>query len=133
MRNTWYSIFDAIPKLAEAQSLPYTGVIDRPDLQDILLQNLRPKTVINSKALARYEERQDGKIDLFFQDGEKQEGFDVVVGADGIWSNVRRQMWNEPSEKPGTWYVSRYNEVLYLFSVLCGGRNRCWFIVQCNF
>jgi zeaxanthin epoxidase len=112
IRNRWYSIFDAIPRLAEANSLPYTGVIDRPDLQEILLNNLHEGSVINNKGLSHYEEilTDDGnsQINLYFQDGSNEKGFDIVVGADGIWSAVRRQMWQEASEKPGTCTYSGY-------------------------
>ena len=40
IRNTWYSVFEAITNLAEWNTLPYTGVIDRPDLQEILLDKV---------------------------------------------------------------------------------------------
>jgi 2-polyprenyl-6-methoxyphenol hydroxylase-like FAD-dependent oxidoreductase len=49
-----------------------------------------------------------GKLDIVFTNGEVREDFDVVVGADGIWSAVRSQMWNEPLEKPGTCTYSGY-------------------------
>ncbi len=35
-------------------------------------------------------------------------GFDVVVGADGIWSQIRKQLWKEPSERPGSATYSGY-------------------------
>jgi zeaxanthin epoxidase len=108
IRNRWYSIFDAIPRLAEYNNLPYTGVIDRPDLQEILLTNLKENTIQNNKGLSSYDQKADGTVDLNFNDGSKFEGFDVVVGADGIWSAVRRQMWNEASERPGTCTYSGY-------------------------
>jgi zeaxanthin epoxidase len=50
----------------------------------------------------------DGTIDLTFEDGSEAKGFDVVVGADGIWSSIRAQMWNEPTAKPGTATYSGY-------------------------
>ena len=31
-----------------------------------------------------------------------------MVGADGIWSTIRAQMWNEPTSKPGTCTYSGY-------------------------
>lgn len=37
IRTQWYTKFDAITKMAEYFKLPYTGVIDRPDLQELLL------------------------------------------------------------------------------------------------
>ena len=33
IRTEWYTKFEAITKAAEFFNLPYTGVIDRPDLQ----------------------------------------------------------------------------------------------------
>ena len=64
MRNTWYSIFDAIKDIAEWNSLPYTGVIDRPDLQEILLENMLPNTVKNSMPIKSYVQH-EGKPCFF--------------------------------------------------------------------
>ena len=108
IRNTWYSVFDAIKNLAEWNTLPYTGVIDRPDLQEVLLNYMKDDSVLNNKAVARYKELADGKIDVYFEDGTMEGGFDVLVGADGIWSSVRAQMWEEPSARPGTCTYSGY-------------------------
>jgi hypothetical protein len=41
--------------------LPYTGVIDRPDLQEILLKNMKEGTVKNSMIVKSYVEH-DGEI-----------------------------------------------------------------------
>jgi len=108
IRNSWYSVFDAIKNLAEWNTLPYTGVIDRPDLQEVLLNYMKEDTVLNNKAVSKYVEHDDGKIDVYFDDGTMEAGFDVLVGADGIWSSVRAQMWNEPSSRPGTCTYSGY-------------------------
>ena len=56
IRNEWYSVFDSISNLAEYKCLPYTGVIDRPDLQDILLRNMKPGTVQNSMEIKTYNQ-----------------------------------------------------------------------------
>ena len=56
IRNSWYSVFNAIKDLAEWNTLPYTGVIDRPDLQEILLNNVKPGTIVNSKPITSYTE-----------------------------------------------------------------------------
>lgn len=108
MRNSWYSIFNAIKDLAEWNTLPYTGVIDRPDLQEILLKNMKEGAVVNSMSVQKYTQREDGTVDVLFENGQEEKGFDVLVGADGIWSTVRSQMWNEPKEKPGTCTYSGY-------------------------
>ena len=108
IRNTWYSVFDAIKNLAEWNSLPYTGVIDRPDLQEVLLNKMQDDTVLNNMPVQEYFENDDGTIDIKFENGEIVKGFDVLIGADGIWSSVRAQMWNEPSARPGTCTYSGY-------------------------
>ena len=43
IRTEWYAKFD-LASPAEARRMPYTGVIDRPDLQEIYLQSLPPGT-----------------------------------------------------------------------------------------
>eukprot|EP01041_Mallomonas_annulata_P001117 gene1117-2176_t len=117
VRNSWYCVFSAIKFLAEWNNLPYTGVIDRPDLQEILLSLMVPGTVVNNMAIERYIEHQDGTVDIQSSSSSHEQiykGFDVVVGADGIWSSIRRQMWNESSERqrqrqrPGTALYSGY-------------------------
>eukprot|EP01036_Dinobryon_divergens_P026799 gene26799-35486_t len=108
IRNNWYSVFEAIKNLAEWNTLPYTGVIDRPDLQEILLRNMKEGTILNSKGISTFVEHADGTIDLNLVDGTVEKGFDVLVGADGIWSAVRAQLWNEPSSRPGTCTYSGY-------------------------
>ena len=69
---------------------------------------MKEGTVQNSMSLKNYNENADGTVDLLFQNGEEYKGFDVVVGADGIWSTVRSRMWGEPLEKPGTCTYSGY-------------------------
>ena len=53
VRNEWYNVFDAITNLAKWFNLPYTGVIDRPDLQEILLDNMEEGRVLNSKPIVK--------------------------------------------------------------------------------
>lgn len=55
IRNTWYSVFEAITNLAEWNTLPYTGVIDRPDLQEILLDKVRTNQAIHLKLTPRWQ------------------------------------------------------------------------------
>ena len=63
--------------------------------------------------LSKYIENADGTVDIEFEakDGlpaETVKGFDVLIGADGIWSNVRTQMWGESSARPGSATYSGY-------------------------
>lgn len=65
-------------------------------------------TVLNSMPVKQYFQREDGKVDVEFENGVMACDFDVLIGADGIWSSVRSQMWGEPSTKPGTCTYSGY-------------------------
>jgi zeaxanthin epoxidase len=47
-------------------------------------------------------------VDIVTEAGEVIEGFDVVIGADGIWSSIRAQLWDEPSARPGNAVYSGY-------------------------
>ena len=117
IRTVWYTKFEAITKAAEFFSLPYTGVIDRPDLQELLLEEIGgDSTVKRDCAVERYEQLPDGQgVRVFVRNGMKadastatleQMDADVLVGADGIWSTIRAQMWNQDAKGPksGTTY-----------------------------
>lgn len=114
IRTVWYTKFEAITKAAEFFKLPYTGVIDRPDLQELLLEEVGgDATVERDASVQRWEQMPGGGVKVFVQKGEKAGTAnletmeaDVLVGADGIWSTIRSQMWNQPSKGPesGTTY-----------------------------
>mmetsp|Transcript_21389 Transcript_21389/g.69217 ORF Transcript_21389/g.69217 Transcript_21389/m.69217 type:complete len:420 (+) Transcript_21389:2-1261(+) len=85
----WYCRFDT-RKPSTENKLPLTVVLSRYELQEILLSCLEPGTVTNAKEVVRYEQDAGG-VDLFLSDGSQQR-CDVLVGADGIRSNIRKQM-----------------------------------------
>ena len=64
--------------------------IDRTTLRTILLHSIDPNSIHWGRKLVRVEanETHRDKYDLLFKDG-REEGFDLVVGADGAWSKVR--------------------------------------------
>ena len=62
--------------------------IDRSKLRNLLLDSLRPESIVWNKKLIRVEATDDSKYNLHFTDGSET-GFDLVVGADGAWSKVR--------------------------------------------
>ncbi len=96
IQNEWYSKFDAITHVANELSLPYTGVISRPNLHKILLEYLTDDEVLRSDAVVGYEHTENGaKVKM--QNGNINMA-DVLIGADGIWSNIRAQMYNEPAK-----------------------------------
>lgn len=94
IRSEWYAKFD-LKSPAEARNMPYTGVIERPDLQEIYLQNLPKGTVQNGDGVERYEKLPTGGVKAVLQSGREVCG-DVLIGADGIWSAVRATMLNTP-------------------------------------
>eukprot|EP00519_Triparma_laevis_P009602 CAMPEP_0182499818 /NCGR_PEP_ID=MMETSP1321-20130603/7968_1 /TAXON_ID=91990 /ORGANISM="Bolidomonas sp., Strain RCC1657" /LENGTH=524 /DNA_ID=CAMNT_0024704067 /DNA_START=50 /DNA_END=1621 /DNA_ORIENTATION=- len=98
VRDEWYAKFD-LGTPAVDRNMPYTGVIDRPDLQEILLEKLQGN-VKNGAGVESYE-RHDGGVKVKMDDGTVIDG-DVLIGADGIWSNVRASMREEPARGDGS-------------------------------
>ncbi|KAG5182534.1 zeaxanthin epoxidase chloroplast precursor [Tribonema minus] len=94
LRTEWYTKFDAITAAADMRGLPYTGVVDRPDLQAILLEDLGENVVHNANTVCGYRNTDNG-VEVLLEGGKTMHG-DVLIGADGIWSQVRAQMWDEP-------------------------------------
>lgn len=100
----WFVKFP-LKQCADLYGLPYTGVIDRPDLQEILIdecKKIKPDFIQNGNAVTGYENlgRGDG-VEVTLQDGTTAHG-DVLVGSDGIWSAVRAQMYSEEIKKSST-------------------------------
>ena len=77
-------------------------MIDRPDLQDILLdecRKLKPDFIVNGAGVSGYATTPDGVRVSVASDEVDDVMCDVLVGADGIWSAVRAQMYNEGEVK----------------------------------
>uniref|UniRef100_A0A6U2F0Q1 FAD-binding domain-containing protein n=1 Tax=Pseudictyota dubia TaxID=2749911 RepID=A0A6U2F0Q1_9STRA len=87
---------------ADLFGLPYTGVVDRPDLQEILIDKCRAVKddfIQNGNPVVGYESKGVGNgVTVKLEDGTTAEA-DVLVGADGIWSAVRAQMYGEELRK----------------------------------
>merc|ERR1711871_1509515 len=88
------------------RGMPYTGVIERPDLQEILQGNLEEGVVNNGVGVHSYTtgavgSRITGPVDVKLEDDNVVAG-DVLVGADGIWSQVRAAMRDEPARGDGS-------------------------------
>ena len=71
----------------------------RADFQTVLLRKLPTSyRVYCSKRLRSYEQRQGGPITLLFEDGTSA-FCDVLVGADGVKSAVRRSLLGEKASR----------------------------------
>jgi zeaxanthin epoxidase len=106
LRTEWYSKFEAITRIANENNLPHTGVVDRPDLQEILIGELGPGVVHNARQVVGFEHTSNG-VNVMMKNGEVVHA-DVLVGADGIWSEVRAQMWGEEARGKGAASYSGY-------------------------
>ena len=97
----WFVKFP-LKQCADLFGLPYTGVINRPDLQEILIdecKKIKPDFISNGNGVVSYENQGKGKgVTVTLQDGTNVDG-DVLVGADGIWSSVRATMYGEEVKK----------------------------------
>eukprot|EP00322_Chrysochromulina_rotalis_P000941 CAMPEP_0115859012 /NCGR_PEP_ID=MMETSP0287-20121206/16393_1 /TAXON_ID=412157 /ORGANISM="Chrysochromulina rotalis, Strain UIO044" /LENGTH=551 /DNA_ID=CAMNT_0003313293 /DNA_START=338 /DNA_END=1993 /DNA_ORIENTATION=+ len=97
IRDEWYAKFD-LKSPAESRGMPFTCVVDRPDLQDILLKRVG-HNVRNNAGVESYTTAADGSVTVQLNDGNEVHG-DVLIGADGIWSNVRASMTDTPTRGP---------------------------------
>lgn len=97
----WFVKFP-LKECADLYGLPYTGVIDRPDLQEILIDEctkINPNFIENGNPVESYVDKGKGNgVTLNLADGTTAEA-DVLVGSDGIWSAVRCQMYDEGAIK----------------------------------
>uniref|UniRef100_A0A7S2KBG9 FAD-binding domain-containing protein n=1 Tax=Leptocylindrus danicus TaxID=163516 RepID=A0A7S2KBG9_9STRA len=91
-RGDWLVRFDTLQPALDA-GLAATVVVDRPVIQQILLNHGIPEGTVRIKSrIASYEELGKGKgIKVTLTDGTVAYA-DALVGADGIWSSVRRIM-----------------------------------------
>lgn len=77
-------------------------MIDRPDLQEILLdecKKIKPDFIQNGNPVESYVDHGNGNgVTVNLADGTTADA-DVLVGSDGIWSAVRCQMYDEGEVK----------------------------------
>lgn len=74
--------------------------MDRQFLLQTLYDNLRDKSkVLLNKRVSRVEQGYDG-VTVYCRDGTSHKG-DVVIGADGIHSVVRGEMWRHVNAEHG--------------------------------
>lgn len=93
-KGDWLVRFDTLGPAMEA-GLPPTVVVDRPVIQQIMLKHgFDEGTVRIDSRIQDYVDLGDGKgVKATLQDGTVAYG-DVLVGADGIWSQIRKVMFD---------------------------------------
>ncbi|KAJ1458509.1 hypothetical protein M885DRAFT_512980 [Pelagophyceae sp. CCMP2097] len=94
--SDWFVEFP-LKACADFFNLPYTGVVDRPDLQEILLDECRAikaDFIKNGDGVVAYDDSHESGVQIILASGATADA-DVLVGADGIWSAVRAQMFGE--------------------------------------
>ncbi|XVF15552.1 hypothetical protein REPUB_Repub09cG0164000 [Reevesia pubescens] len=92
--GAWYIKFDAFTPAAE-RGLPVTIVISRMTLQEILARAVGEDIIFNESNVVDFEDDGD-KVSVVLKNGKHFEG-DLLVGADGIWSKVRKNLFG-PNE-----------------------------------
>ena len=98
-RGDWLVRFDTLGPALEAGLSP-TVVVDRPVIQQILVKHGFPDGTVRIKSrVESFEELGDGRgVRATLSDGTHAYA-DVLVGADGIWSQVRKCLHN-PDPNP---------------------------------
>jgi len=94
IRDEWYAKFD-LKTPAETRDMPFTCVVERPELQEILMRRTGDHLRLGA-GVASYHTDASGGVTATLDSGEEVKG-DVLIGADGIWSNVRAAMTDTPA------------------------------------
>ncbi|KAK4426369.1 Zeaxanthin epoxidase, chloroplastic, partial [Sesamum alatum] len=92
--GSWYVKFDTFTPAVE-RGLPVTRVISRMTLQEILARAVGSDTIMNESNVVDFVDNGE-KVTVKLENGQCYEG-DVLVGADGIWSKVRKNLFG-PTE-----------------------------------
>eukprot|EP01082_Thalassiosira_pseudonana_P011961 g10318.t1 g10318 contig4:1634801-1636691(-) len=118
----WFVKFP-LRQCADLFGLPYTGVIDRPDLQEILLdecRKIKPDFIQNGNPVNGYVSKGKGNgVTVNLADGTTAEA-DVLVGSDGIWSAIRAQMYGEEIKKSSNNALKRQGCTYSGYTVFAG-------------
>lgn len=86
----WLVRFDTLGPALEAK-LPATVVVDRPVIQQVIVKHGLPEGTVRIKSrIQSFEDLGNGRgVVASLEDGTKAYA-DVLIGADGIWSQIRK-------------------------------------------
>ncbi|KAL8038401.1 hypothetical protein ABFX02_11G104100 [Erythranthe guttata] len=101
LSGSWYVKFDTFTPAAE-RGLPVTRVISRMTLQQILARAVGSDIILNESNVVDFVDNGQ-KVIAKLDNGKCYEG-DVLVGADGIWSKVRTNLFG-PTEAEYSGYT----------------------------
>ncbi|CEG01042.1 Monooxygenase, FAD-binding [Ostreococcus tauri] len=109
--GAWLFKFDAITEIPKKLQLPFAVCVDRSDLQSCLLNEISAineddsygctELRMGTKVQSYTQDKVSGKVRAQLVGAGYVEG-DILVGADGIWSDVRAQMLCEPLRGRGS-------------------------------
>lgn len=99
--GSWYVKFDTFTPAAE-RGLPVTRVISRMTLQQILARAVGEDVIKNESNVVHFSDSGD-KVTVVLENGQSYQG-DLLIGADGIWSKVRRNLFG-PGEATYSGYT----------------------------
>lgn len=103
----WLVKFDAASPAIRC-GLPLTLAVNRVVLQDIFLKYGVPEERIHTnQRVLRYENLQDYGVAAHLEDETVVYG-DILVGADGIWSRIRHQMYHLPEDEAGPQFATKH-------------------------
>ncbi|XP_020550425.1 zeaxanthin epoxidase, chloroplastic-like [Sesamum indicum] len=108
--GSWYVKFDTFTPAVE-RGLPVTRVISRMTLQEILAHAVGSDTIMNESNVVDFVDNGE-KVTVKLENGHCYEG-DVLVGADGIWSKVRKILFG-PTEAIYSGYTCYTGRTLIL-------------------
>jgi zeaxanthin epoxidase len=102
----WLVRFDAATP-ARNKGLPLTLAINRVTLQDIFLKYGIPSERVHAGCPVVSYQNIDGGVLVQLADGRTVHG-DILIGADGIWSRVRHQMFHLPADEIGPKFAHKH-------------------------
>ncbi len=106
-KEGWLVKFDAASPAIRC-GLPLTLAINRVALQEIFLKYGVPnERVHTSNRVLSYENLEKGGVSVTLEDGSVVYG-DILIGADGIWSRVRHQMFGLPQGEEGPAFATKH-------------------------